>query len=211
MTLRILLVDDHVVVRRGLRQILAEEYPKAHFGEASNGQEALELVFAKSWDIILLDVSLPGPSGLDILKDIRRHLPKTPVLVLSYHPESVYGIRSLRSGATGYVTKQSAHEVLVDAVKRVLAGRKYVSPALAEMLAGDVETDHGSRPHESLSSREFEILRRLGAGKRLTEIAEELSLSPKTVGTYRARILEKMRLKTNAQLMRYAIDQGLVD
>ena len=208
---RFLLIDDHAVVRRGLRQILAEEYPRAKFEEASDGNEALKLLGAKPWDLVLLDVCLPGMSGLDVLKQIRQHWPKTPVLALSYYPESLYGIRTLRSGAAGYVTKQCAPEILAGAVKKVLAGGKYVSPALAERLADDLGSGNDKPPHQALSNREHAILRLLGAGKRLTEIAEELSLSPKTVGTYRARILEKMKMRTNAQLMRYALDYGLVE
>jgi DNA-binding NarL/FixJ family response regulator len=209
--LKVLLVDDHAVVRRGLRQILAEAYPRAHFGEASNGQEALHLLASKPWDLVLLDVCLPGISGLDVLKQIRQHSPRLPVLALSYYPESLYGIRILKSGASGYITKQSAPEVLAAAVRKVLGGGRYVSPSLAERLAEEVGAGDGRPPHELLSNREYEILRHLGAGKRLTEIAVELGLSPKTVGTYRARILEKMRMRTNAQLMRYALDYGLVE
>jgi len=208
---KILLVDDHAVVRRGLRQMLAEEYPRAQFGEAVDGNEALSLLDSRAWDLVLLDVSMPRLSGLDVLKQIRQTLPRTPVLALSCHPESLYGIRTLRSGASGYITKDSAPEVLTRAVKKVLGGGKYVSPALAERLAEEVAARDDRPPHHSLSNREYEILRLLGAGKRVTEIATELSLSPKTVGTYRTRILEKMRMKTNAQLMRYALDHGLVE
>ncbi len=210
MTPKFLLVDDHPVFRRGLRQVLAEEFPKAQFGEASNGQEALQLASRSAWDLVILDVVLPGPSGLDIMPELRQHLTKTPVLVLSYRSELVYGIRALKLGAAGYLPKHTAPEVVLDAVKQVLAGRRYVTSALAELLAGGLGAD-AKPPHESLSNREFEILRRLGSGMGLTEIAQELSLSPKTIATYRARLLEKMRLKSNAQLIRYVIDYGLVD
>ena len=209
--MRVLLADDHAVVRRGLRQILAEEYPGAQFAEAATGVEALGLCDGQAWDLIVLDVWMPGLGGLDVVKQIRRSGRKTPVLIVSLYPESEYGVRALRSGASGYLAKSSAPEELVKAARQVLKGGRYVSEALSQQLAMALDGDGAAAPHESLSNREYEILRHFGSGKRLTEIAHELSLSPKTVGTYRARILEKMKMKTSAQLVQYAIKHGLVE
>jgi two-component system invasion response regulator UvrY len=206
---RILIADDHPVVRKGVKNILANEIPGIECGEAKNGAEVLDLVERSQWDLIILDVTMPGQSGLDVLKQIKGRHPKLPVLVLSIHPEAQYGKRSLVAGASGYVNKESAPDDLVRAVRQVLSGRMYVSPAMAESLAAHVKPDSDRPPHESLSDREFEILRLLGAGKSIREISQEHQLAVTTVSTYRARILMKMNMKTTAELIRYAVENDL--
>jgi two-component system, NarL family, invasion response regulator UvrY len=209
--MRILLADDHAVVRRGVRQILAEAFKKSVFGEATNAQEALDLVWHESWDVVILDLSMPGRSGLDVLKEIKRARPKLPVLVLSMHPEDQFAVRLLKAGASGYMTKESAPDELVGAVKKAVAGGRYVSVPLAEKLASLIVHDPSSAPHESLSDREFLILRMIASGKPVGVIARELSLSVKTVSTYRARLLEKMCMSNNSELIHYAFQNQLVD
>lgn len=209
--LRILIADDHEVVQQGLKQILTDEFGKAQFGQARTTSEALELVRKQKWDIMVLDISMPGRSGLDVLKEVKQHYPKLPVLVLSVHPEDQYAVRALKAGASGYLTKDSASEELVKAVKQLRDGRKYVSQSLAEKLAsvlGDAGDKSGA---ESLSDREFQVLRLIASGRTAKEIADELSLSVKTISTYRTRILEKLHFKTNAQLVQYAVQQGLTE
>ncbi len=207
--LRILITDDHAVVRKGLEKILAEAFANVVFGEAGNAQEALDLCAGETWDLVVLDVSLPGRSGLEFLKQLHPSR-KPPVLVLSIHTEAGYAVRALRSGAAGYLNKQSAPEELVRAVRKVLSGGKYVTPTLAEKLASNLDPGAAKPPHEVLSDREYEVLCLLASGKTVKEAAAELSLSPKTLSTYRARILEKMNLKTTAELTWYAIQNGLV-
>lgn len=209
--MRILIADDHAVVRRGLRQILADAFPKAVFGEAGNAPEALEQVWKQKWELVMLDVTMPGRSGLEVLKEIKSARPKLPVLILSVQPESQYGVRVLKAGAAGFLNKDSAPETLVFAVKKILEGGRYVSPALAEKLAADVASNGSQLPHESLSDREMEVLCLIASGKTPTEIAEQLSLSVKTVSTYRSRILEKMNMETTAELMHYALANRLVE
>ena len=209
--MRVLIVDDHAVVRHGLRQILADQIKNATFGEAKDAGEAIERVCKERWDVVILDITLPGRSGLDVLKDIKRHRPRLPVLVLSMHPEDQFAVRVLRTGASGYMTKESAPEELVGAIKKVLAGGRYVSPALAEKMASYLTIDVEKSPHERLSNREFLILRLIASGKTVSQIAEELSLSVKTVSTYRTRILVKMDMSSNAELTRYAIENQLAD
>jgi two-component system, NarL family, invasion response regulator UvrY len=203
---RILLADDHAVVRQGLKQVLTDSIPEAVFGDASNAQEALEKARTGEWDVLVLDVSLPDRSGLEVLKDVRRLQPRLPVLVLSMHPEEQYAVRLLRAGAAGYLTKKAAARDLVTAVRKVLSGGKYVSPALAERLADVVElsADPTRAPHDSLSDREYQVFRLLAMGKTVKDIGEELSVSPQTVSTHRTRIMEKMGLETNADLAEYA-------
>lgn len=208
--LKVLIADDHEVVQKGLRQILTDEFGETHFGEARTTSEALELVRKQNWDIVVLDISMPGRSGLDLLKEVKQNYPKLPVLVLSVHPEDQYALRALKAGASGYLTKDSASDELVNAVKQLCRGRKYVSRTLAEKLAVAVGEEEKSGP-ESLSDREFQVLQMIASGKTASEIADELSLSVKTISTYRARILEKLQLKTNAQLIHYAVQQGLVE
>jgi DNA-binding NarL/FixJ family response regulator len=208
---KILIADDHAVVRRGIRQLLAEELRNATFGEAADAQEALESVRKQDWDLLILDVSMPGRSGLDVLKEIKGFRPKLRVLVLSIHPENQYAIRILKAGAVGYMTKETLPMELVKAVRKVLAGGPYVSPTLAEKLATNLAADTRESPHETLSNREFEVLRMIASGKTVTQIARELSLSAKTVSTYRTRVLEKMGMKTSAELTHYAIFNRLVE
>jgi DNA-binding NarL/FixJ family response regulator len=210
--MRVLIADDHAVVRRGLLQILADAFEEIVSGEAANAEEAIELVDQQDWDVVVLDISMPGRSGLDALKEIKTIKPNVPVLVLSIHPEDQFATRVLKAGASGYMTKESAPEALVNAINKVMSGGKYVSAALAEKLARDLERDStGVPPHKLLSDREYEVLLSIASGHTITEIAEELSLSVKTISTYRSRILEKTQLKTNADLVRYAITHGLVE
>ncbi|HEX4119271.1 MAG TPA: response regulator transcription factor [Verrucomicrobiae bacterium] len=208
--MKILLADDHAVVRHGLKQILTDEFKRATFGEARNAQEALDLVWKQDWDVVVLDITMPGRSGLDALREIKKSKPRIPVLVLSMHPENQFAMRVLKTGASGYMTKESAPDELVGAVKKVLAGGRYVSAALGETLAASLSTNQRA-PQEKLSDREFQVLRLIASGKMATEIAKELSLSVKTISTYRTRILEKMGMKNNAELMHYAIQHRLVE
>jgi DNA-binding NarL/FixJ family response regulator len=208
--LRILITDDHAVVRRGLKQVLEEEFDQVVFGEAQNTREMLEHLQKKAWDVVILDITLPGRSGLEVLGELKLTHPNLPVLVLSMHPEDQYGIRVLKSGASGYMTKESAPDEIVMAIRKVLRGGKYVSPSLAERLAFNLEVN-GEKPlHEALSDREYEVMLMIASGKTLTEIAQKLDLSIKTVSTYRTRILEKMKMQNNAELIRYAIKNQLV-
>src|SRR5690349_19159530 len=206
--MRILVVDDHAVVREGLKRILLDEFKDATFGEAANATEALAQVWKHSWDLVLLDVSMHGRSGLDVLKEIRSSASRVPVLVLSAHPEEQYAVRVLKAGAAGYLTKESAPEELCRAVRKVVSGGKYITASVAEQLAAEVQ-GLGQPAHESLSNREYQVMLLIAAGKVPKEIGDELSLSVKTVGTYRARILEKLKLKNNAELMRYVLERGL--
>lgn len=209
--MRILIADDHAVVRRGLRETLNEAFPRVTFGEAKTAQEALENVERQNWDVVILDISMPGKSGLDVLDDMHRLRPSLPILLLSIHPEGQYARRALRSGAAGYLTKESVPEELKQAVRRVQAGGRYVSAALAEQLASDLRRSSDLPVHELLSAREFQVLRMLASGKTVRQISDEIALSVKTVSTYRARILVKTGMKTTAELIRYAIEAGLVD
>lgn len=208
--MRILIVDDHAVVRRGLKQILNEAFRAAIFGEADSAQSALDKTMHEQWDAVVLDISMPGRGGVEVLKDIKKLRPKLPVLVLSMHPEDQFAVRVIRSGAAGYMTKESAPEELVGAVKKILEGGRYLSPELAEKLVLYLDIDPQKQPHESLSDREFQVLLMIGEGKTVRNIARELSLSDKTVSTYRTRLLEKMCLKNSAELIHYAVHHGLV-
>jgi two-component system, NarL family, invasion response regulator UvrY len=209
--MRILIVDDHAVVRDGVKTIVGERFGKVVLGEASTANEALELARQEEWDAVVLDISLGARSGLEVLKELKHLRPKLPVLILSMHSEAQYARRAFKAGASGYITKESSHAELVTAINRVIEGRRYVSAALAEKLVFDIERGTGGPPHESLSDREFEVMCLIASGKTVTEIAEVLSLSDKTISTYRARILEKMDMKTNAELTHYAIKNKLVD
>lgn len=207
----VLIVDDHAVVRQGLKQILAKDLPSARIDEAGNADEALGMVLKNDYDLIMLDINMPGRSGLELLRDIKYQQPNLPVLVLSVHEEEQMGVRILKAGASGYVNKDAAPDDLAHAVMKVLAGGRYVSDALAERLVFDIQTNSGKPPHQTLSDREFEVLCAIARGKAVSEIARDLSLSVKTVSTYRTRILDKMKMKTNAELMHYAVREGLVD
>lgn len=209
--IRILIVDDHVVVRDGVKRIFDEQPGEISFGEAGTAQEALKLVREENWDAVVLDISLGGRSGLDALKELKQLRPKLPILIFSMHSEEQYGRRAIKAGAAGYITKDSPRAELVKALNRVVAGGRYVSPTLAENLVFDMERNTDAPLHEALSNREFEVMRLIASGKTLTEIGEMLSLSDKTISTYKSRILEKMGMKTTAELMHYAIKNGLVD
>jgi two-component system, NarL family, invasion response regulator UvrY len=208
---RLLIVDDHPLVRRGIAEVLAKAFPGGSIAEASDGAEALQAVYDGAWDLVILDLSLPGRTGLDVLKEIRSTRSRPPVLVLSMYPESQFATRALRAGASGYLNKGSPSEVLLSAVRKVLAGGKYISASLGESLAADLDRDLSKPLHECLSDREYDVTLRIASGKTVSEIAEELHLSVKTISTYRARILEKMRMRNNADLTQYCMREKLVD
>ncbi len=209
--IRVLIADDHVLIREGLKKLLKEEWDMSVVGEASNGQQVSDFLTDHEVDILVLDISMPGRSGLDVLKELKQTSPKLPVLVLSMHPEERFAVRSLRAGASGYITKESAGEELVKAIRKIVDGGRYISLTLAEKLAFGLDADSSRPLHETLSDREYQVMGMIATGKKMSEIAEELSLSIRTVNTYRARILEKMQMKTNAELIHYAIENGLVD
>ena len=209
--IRILIADDHAILRRGLKEILVRELEGAVCGEAEDAQQVLAQLQSQEWDVVILDITMQGRSGLDALRDLKTLHPKLPVLVLSMHPEDQYGRRVLKAGAAGYMNKESAPEELIKALRKVLAGGRYVSPALAERLAIDLSKDTRLAAHEELSDREFEVLRMIASGRTVSQIAEELHLSVPTVSTYRARILEKMNMTTTAELMHYALRNHLVE
>ena len=208
--IEIIIVDDHAVVREGLKRILSTFDDIAICGEAANAPDALVELRRRSFDLLLLDVSLPGRTGLELLKMIKAELPTLPVLILSAYTEDQYAVRALRDGADGYLNTESAPDLLVTAIRKVASGGKYVSPAMAERLALEISVPSDKPVHEALSEREFVVLRLIASGKSLNQIAEALSISPKTVSTYRARIIEKTGLRTNAELIRYALEQRLL-
>lgn len=210
-TIKVLIVDDHALVRRGLRWLLSDEFKEGAFGEAGDARQAIAQLRQKEWDIALIDICLPGKSGLDLLKEVKAEWPKLPVLVLSGHAEDLFAIRVLKAGASGYMSKDSPPDELVKAVRRIVAGGRYVSPALAETLAARANKDLARAPHETLSDREYEVMSQIACGKSVTAIADELSLSAKTISTYRARILEKLGVKNSAAIVHYAMRNGLVD
>ncbi|HYR91393.1 MAG TPA: response regulator transcription factor [Terriglobia bacterium] len=209
--IRIVVVDDHAVVREGLKRIISENPGMAVTGEAGDGHEALKVVRGGACDVVLLDISMPNKNGLDVLKELRTEAPRLPILVLSMHSEDQYAVRVLRAGAAGYLTKESAPAKLVQAIRKVVRGGKYVSASLAEKLVSDLGTDTDRPPHEVLSDREYQVLCLIASGKTVSDIGAELALSVKTISTYRVRILEKLRMKNNAELTRYAIKENLVD
>lgn len=207
--MNILLVDDHAVVREGVKQILSMSGEEILFGEATSERESLDLILAQEWNIVVLDISLPRGSGLDVLKKMKRIRPEVPVLILSIHSEEQYAIRAMKAGAAGYLTKETAPKELRQAVQEVVSGGKYISKSLADKLAVYISSESDESPHESLSDREFQVLRLIGSGKTPTEIADELSLSVQTVSTYRRRVLLKMNMRTSAELVTYAIKNDL--
>jgi two-component system, NarL family, invasion response regulator UvrY len=209
--IKILIADDHPIVRQGLRQILADIPDMEVAGEAANAQETLDQVRVGGWDVLVLDITMPDRSGFDILKELKLEQPQLPVLVLSIHAEEQLAVRVLKAGASGYLTKENAPNELVKAICKVVSGGKYISPALAESLAFGLEADSTRLRHETLSDREFQVAQMIASGKTLAEIAQELSLSAKTVSTYRTRLLEKMNLTTNAEIIRYALENGLIE
>ncbi|MEJ2687697.1 MAG: response regulator transcription factor [Gammaproteobacteria bacterium] len=207
---RILIVDDHAIVREGLKFLLRAQLGSAHIEEAQSGEEGIRLLHRDKWDIVLLDISLPGRSGIDVLHKIKSSGLSVPVLMLSMHPEEQYALRAIRAGAAGYLTKESAPTELVEAVRKVVGGGRYVSASLAERLAREFGRAVGGLPHERLSDREFDVLRMIASGMTVSQIAEKVSLSVKTISTYRARVLQKMGLKNNAELTHYALTHGIV-
>jgi DNA-binding NarL/FixJ family response regulator len=209
--IKLLIADDHAIFREGLKHILAECSDVTVAAEASNGPAVLEKIWTDKYDMVLLDISMPGMSGLEVLKQLKIEKPKLPVLVLSMHPEEQYAVRILRAGASGYLTKESAPDELITAIRKISQGRKYITSSLAERLAVEMETASEKPLHEILSDREYQVLRMIAAGRTIKQIAEDLSLSIKTVSTYRTRIMQKMNMKTNAELMHYAINQQLLD
>lgn len=208
---RILIVDDHEVVRDGVKKILGEQPGAITFGDANTVNEALKLAREQDWDLGLLDLSLGDRSGLEVLKELKQIRPRLPVLILSMHSEEQYARRAFKAGAAGYITKDSPRAELVKAVTKVMSGGRYISPSLAERLVVDLGNETGRAPHEALSDREFQVMRLIASGKTVGEIAEMLILSDRTISTYRARILEKMAMRTNAELTHYAIRNELVD
>ena len=209
--IRVLIVDDHAIVRRGLRQIVAETDDIVVNGEAETGSHAIKIARQEPFDVMLLDISLPDKNGIEVLKQIKKEQPRLAVLMLSMHAEREFAVRALKAGASGYLTKQSAPAQLVTAIRQVAAGKKYVSPALAEELANALGVDTEKPLHETLSDREFQTLRLIASGKTLSGISSELCLSPKTISVYRSRLLEKLKLLNNSELTRYAIKNRLVD
>ena len=209
--IRILIADDHPIVREGYKKILMSQPDMDVTGEAGNGQEVLDLIQKKDFELILLDISMPGRSGLEILKELKSQKPHLPVMILSIYPEEQYAVRAFRDGASGYLTKASTPKELISAIRKVSQGGRYVTEALAEKLTYFLHGDAEKAPHEKLSDREYQVMLLIASGKTVTQIAEELCLSVKTISTYRARILEKMGLRNNAELIRYAVENELVD
>ena len=207
--IRILIADDHSVVRKGLRQILLEGFPTAHIEEVPDAEEMIKKIIQFPWDVVISDLSMPGRSGLEALQQLKQINPKLPVLILSIHPEDQYALRVLKAGASGYLSKDMAPDELVNAVQRVMLGKKYITASIAEKLASVLDQDSGKAAHESLSDREFSVLKLLAAGKSVSEIAESLFLSVTTVSTYRSRIMAKMGMKNNADLTLYSIEHKL--
>jgi len=209
--IRILIADDHPFVRRGVKQVLTDEFPGVVLGEASTAPEVLEQAGKHRWNLIILDLTMPGRDGLDALHELKLRCPDTPVLVLSMHPEDQFAVRVLRAGAAGYLTKESIPEELVQAVRKIMADGRYIRPSIADLLATQLQQGDGNQPpHARLSDREFQVLGLIAHGKTVTHIAEELSLSVKSVSTYRARIMEKLHLNSTADLTRYALEHHLI-
>jgi DNA-binding NarL/FixJ family response regulator len=207
---RILITDDHAILRQGLKQILADEIADAKFGEAGDSAQALVLLNKETWDILILDINMPGRNGFEVLDDVRRHFPQLPILVLSSTPEDQLGLRAIRSGAAGYLNKQTAPEQLVDAVRTVLTGGQFISDTLTQKIVADLRRDTNRPRHEALSDRELQVFKLTVAGKSLKEIAAELSLSAKTISTFRARIFEKLGVKNDVELTCYAQGHGFL-
>ncbi|MGA9069253.1 MAG: response regulator transcription factor [Terracidiphilus sp.] len=209
--MRILIADDHAVVRRGLKEILADALPGAEFSEAVNGDEVLSHLGKIPISLLVLDISMPGRSGMDVLRDVKHSYPRIPVIILSCQPEEQYAVRCLKAGAAAYINKESAAEELANATKKILSGGRYVSSSLAEKLIANLDEDASKPLHQQLSDREFEVMKMIASGVALTEIGDRLHVSVKTISTYRARIMEKMQMKSNAELTRYAMTNNLID
>ncbi len=209
--MRFLIADDHEVVRQGLKQMLSDEYPDAVFGEAGSGAEAFDLAAGEAWDLAILDVNMPGRGGIETLLDLKKIHPRMPVLVLSMYPESEYAVRALKAGASGYINKGSVTRELIVAVGKALAGGRYITAQLGELLAADLGRGTNTQPHHKLSDREYEVMKLIATGHSVKSIAADLSLSEKTVFTYRSRLLEKLGLESDVDVARYALRNGLVD
>jgi two-component system, NarL family, invasion response regulator UvrY len=209
--IRVLVADDHTIVREGLKQILAKSGDLEVAGEAANGNDVLKMVREQEWDVLVTDMSMPGRNGIELIRLVKEARPKLPVLVLSMYGEEQYAVRAIRAGASGYLNKESASEQLVAAIRKIAGGGVHVSATVAEALFNSVRGGHGVQPHEQLSDREFQVLRLIAGGKSVSDIAAALNLSPKTVSTHKTRILEKMRMSNQAELIRYAIEHRLVD
>lgn len=207
---RILIADDHAIVRKGLKQILLDQYPFAVIGEAADAEELITNVIKGEWDVVVCDMSMPGRSGLDALQQIRQLAPKLPVLIMSMYPEDQYALRVLKAGASGYLGKETIHDDLIKAIETVMLGKKFITPSIAEKLADSINMQSNGALHEGLSDREFDVFKLIASGKSISDIAVQLSLSATTVSTYRSRIMEKMSMKNNAALTRYAIENSLI-
>jgi len=208
--LKILIADDHAIVRKGLKQLLLEEYPSANIGEVADTEGLIKQVISNGWDIVICDMNMPGRSGLEALVHIKQVAPDLPVLIMSMYPEDQYALRVLKAGASGYLQKESIHDDIIKAVQTVQLGKKFITPSIAEKLADAFHNNSNKQPHELLSDREFDVFKLLASGKSVSDIAGQLSLSTTTVSTYRSRILEKMGIKSNADLTRYALEKKLI-
>ncbi len=208
--IRVLIADDHAIVRKGLKQIILDEYPTAQIGEVNDVESLIAHIIKEEWDLVISDISMPGRSGVEALHQVKQINSRLPVLIMSMYPEDQYALRVLKAGASGYLSKETIHEDLIKAIQAILIGRKYITPSIAEKLAGALDTDSSKELHELLSDREFDVLKMLAAGRSVSEIADQFALSATTVSTYRARILEKMSMKTNADLTRYALEKKLI-
>ncbi len=207
---RILIADDHAIVRRGLRLLLLEEYPSAEIGEAGDAESLVNMIIQQEWDVVICDISMPGRSGLDALSQIKQIAPKLPVLIMSMYSEDQYALRVLKAGAAGYLGKETIHDDIVKAIQTVQLGKKFITPTIAEKLAKAFEVDTTDQLHEKLSDREFDVFKMLASGKAVSEIANQFALSVTTVSTYRSRVLDKMGMKSNADLTRYALEKKLI-
>ena len=208
--MNILIADDHAIVRKGLTQLLLEQYPFAIIEEAGNAEELLQKVILGKWDVVICDISMPGRSGIDVLSQIKQLVPGLPVLIMSMYSEDQYALRAFKAGASGYLGKETIHYNLLKAVERILAGKKFITPSIAEKLATSFRNDDRKQAHEYLSNREFEVFKLLAAGKSVSDIADQLSLNATTISTYRTRIMEKMKMKSNADIIRYALENDLI-
>jgi DNA-binding NarL/FixJ family response regulator len=208
--IRVLIADDHAIVRRGMKELLLEQYPFAVIGEASDAEQLISDVISKEWDVVICDMNMPGRSGLDALQQIKEISPKLPVLIMSMYPEDQYALRVLKAGASGYLGKETIHDDMIKAIETVRLGKKFITPGIAERLADAVGAGSSRTLHETLSDREFDVFKLLASGKSVSEIASKLSLSSTTVSTYRSRIMEKMNMRSNAELARYAIEHHLI-
>ncbi len=208
--LKILIADDHSVVRNGIIKSLMTNFPEAAFGEADNAADVMRLVYENKWDLIILDINMPGRSGMDVLKEIKEHFPKTPVIIFSMYPEDQFAVRSIKAGASAYLTKDISSQELEIAIRKVLSGERYLSPTVAELITNELVDGHNKPAHERLSDRENQVFLLIGSGKNVSDIAHELSLSVKTISVYRTIILKKMNLKNNAEITHYAFKNNLV-